>query len=162
MSLLKLLSGRRTIGMLSMFFSIKNQSYVRLILRKVFRKIKKYIMKPFFHYRALPDEKDLTVYGYFQSEKYIDKDFIRELFAIDEETKLYIRHKYQDILNKKPVSVHVRRGDYMQSKLYYAVCPVRYYKKAMRLFSPTTDYLIFSDDIDWCKKHFKGEAFLFF
>ena len=58
-------------------------------------------MNRFFHYRALPDEKDLTVYGYFQSEKYIDKDFIRELFAIDEETKLYIRHKYQDILNKK-------------------------------------------------------------
>ena len=42
------------VGMLSMFFSIKNQSYVRLILRKVFRKIKKYIMNRFFiigHYR---------------------------------------------------------------------------------------------------------------
>ena len=86
--------------MLSMFFSIKNQSYVRLILRKNLPQNQKVYNEPFFHYRALPDEKDLTVYGYFQSEKYIDKDFIRELFAIDEETKLYIRHKYQDILNK--------------------------------------------------------------
>lgn len=140
--------------------------YKKSILRKIdfaesLPQNQKVYNEPFFHYRALPDEKDLTVYGYFQSEKYIDKDFIRELFAIDEETKLYIRHKYQDILNKKPVSVHVRRGDYIQSKLYYAVCPVRYYKKAMRLFSPTTDYLIFSDDIDWCKKHFKGKHFYF-
>ena len=100
--------------------------YKKSILRKIdfaesLPQNQKVYNEPFFHYRALPDEKDLTVYGYFQSEKYIDKDFIRELFAIDEETKLYIRHKYQDILNKKPVSVHVRRGEYMQSKLYYAV-----------------------------------------
>ena len=67
--------------------------YKKSILRKIdfaesLPQNQKVYNEPFFHYRALPDEKDLTVYGYFQSEKYIDKDFIRELFAIDEETKI--------------------------------------------------------------------------
>lgn len=117
--------------------------------------------EPYFHYRALPSNPDLTIKGFFQSEKYFDKELVRQLFAIDEDTMSYIERKYGDLLRREPVSIHVRRGDYLQWKLYYAICPVRYYEKAIRHFPPSTDFFIFSDDIDWCKQNFKGEHFFF-
>ena len=36
-----------------------------------------------------------------------------------------------------------------------------YYKKAMATFDSGSVFLIISDDITWCKKHFRGENFFF-
>ncbi len=49
------------------------------------------------------------------------------------------------------IAVHVRRGDYVGHKFYVDLMETRYYEKAMSLF-PYSDFLIFSDDIEWCKQ----------
>ena len=55
------------------------------------------------------------------------------------------------------VGVHVRRGDYVSNSFYVNLADsTDYYEKAMALF-PGESFVIFSDDIGFCKKRFKGE-----
>lgn len=59
------------------------------------------------------------------------------------------------ITNKRAVSCHVRRGDYLKDSLY-GVCTSEYYVKAIdeinKKVSPDL-YCVFSDDIKWCKEN---------
>lgn len=106
-------------------------------------------------------ERDILLYGTFQSEKYFDKELVRSLFAISPEIKEYILNKYGDILNKKVTAINVRRGDYCKLPHRYAVCSMSYYNRGINYLGKDKNYLIISDDIDWCKKHFKGNNFYF-
>ena len=117
--------------------------------------------QPDFTYSALPLKKDLLLKGNFQSEKFFDKETVRSLFEIDPETESYIRKKYHDILAKSPVCIHVRRGDYLLLEYKFPVCRMNYFKKAISCFDPASTFLVFSNDMEWCKKHFKGERFYF-
>lgn len=114
-----------------------------------------------FVYNPLPLKRDLILKGCFQSEKYLDRETVRSLFEIDQETDVYIKNKYGHILNKKPVGIHVRRGDYLLLEYKHPVCRMPYFKKAMSLFDKGTSFLVMSNDIAWCKKHFKGDNFYF-
>lgn len=48
------------------------------------------------------------------------------------------------------VSIHVRRGDYV-GNYFYVQLTEDYYKQAMAVF-PNKVFIVFSDDIEWCKK----------
>jgi hypothetical protein len=54
-------------------------------------------------------------------------------------------------------AVHVRRGDYMEFGFWFPLCPIHYYTHSMMEISdehPDTEFLVFSDDPDWCTHHF--------
>lgn len=51
------------------------------------------------------------------------------------------------------VALHVRRGDYVNNPFYVDLSKTDYYQKAMAEF-PDRDFLVFSDDIKWCKSYF--------
>jgi hypothetical protein len=55
------------------------------------------------------------------------------------------------------VAIHVRRGDYVDNPFYVNLMETDYYQDAMELF-PGAKFLVFSDDIKWCRKQpiFKG------
>jgi hypothetical protein len=38
---------------------------------------------------------------------------------------------------------------------------MKYYQEAMKHFDDDTLFVVFSDDIDWCKSVFKGDNFIF-
>lgn len=114
-----------------------------------------------FSYDALPLQDHLILKGILQSEKYFDKELVRSLFEIDPETKAYICKKYGHILQLNPVSIHVRRGDYLSLEYMLPVCRMSYFKKAIACFEPGTSFLVMSDDLAWCKKHFKGGRFYY-
>lgn len=77
---------------------------------------------------------------YIQDEKYFEKykDEIKGLYGSDIGSLPYI-------------AVHVRRGDYVDNTFYVDLFEDGYYERAMELF-PDERFLIFSDDIEWCKK----------
>jgi len=89
-----------------------------------------------------PDNVDL--YGYYQSYKYFEH--------IKNELLQDFTFKVQDVLMDIPyVAIHVRRGDYVGLTNFHPMCSLDYYAKAMEYF-PEHKFLIFSDDIEWCKQ----------
>ena len=104
----------------------------------------------------IPDGIDL--YGYFQNEKYFldSKDEITECFKF----KIDIVDKASTYINdfKDSVSIHVRRGDYVNQSDHHPVQSVDYYYKALEIVG-SKKVFIFSDDIEWCRENIKIEAF---
>lgn len=91
------------------------------------------------------------------------KNFI-ELISCPKDLSNKILEKYPDI--KDYVSIHVRRGDYLKYASRFQILDEEYFSKAIDILEKTTNekykYLIFSDDLTWCKKHFKEKNISFF
>lgn len=88
---------------------------------------------------------------YLQSEKYFEKhkEKIRSVFG-------------SSIGFIDKIAVHVRRGDYVNNPFYVDLFLDGYYDRAMNVFPVKNEYfLVFSDDIEWCKEQstFKGCEF---
>lgn len=112
-----------------------------------------------FNYVPLTYYSECEYLGYFQSEKYFKhrRTEILELFKpadefIDEIEKY--KHLYGNI------SLHVRRGDYIGSRVHPALT-MEYYEEALVLLPSNLKILVFSDDIKWCKENFIGERYIF-
>lgn len=116
--------------------------------------------EPHYHFSPLPKFKDVDLYGYFQSINYwdnIQRD-IRALFSPNVQI--------QELLDKTPIdpntcAIHVRRTDYLQLSDYHPSLPIDYYKRAMESMK-ADKYIVFSDDIEWCKTEptFTGATFV--
>jgi hypothetical protein len=107
---------------------------------------------------------DCYIDGFFQSEKYFykEKSIIEKNFSISPEWENFIKTKYKDILEYKTTSVHVRRGDYVKSSLYHRVLDLNYYVESIKFLENNTDlFIVFSDDINWCKENFTNSNIVF-
>lgn len=103
--------------------------------------------------------------GFWQSEKYfldVEKDvrntFRFDLSKLNDTSKLVIKKITKD--SRKYVSLHVRRGDYMNDP-ERQVCSLEYYKHAMAYIKAhvlTPVFIIFSDDIKWCRTQFGDDC----
>lgn len=108
--------------------------------------------EPHFHYSEVPYQTNLNLYGYFQSEKYFSdcKPLIRDLFTV--------KH-FPISTMPDTVSLHVRRGDYLQLGRAFSILDVNYYHKALELVG-AKKVMVFSEDVEWCKSNFVGPDFL--
>lgn len=91
---------------------------------------------------------------YFQDPEYF-KGFEQEIKQLFGEGIGYLNQ----------VGIHVRRGSnpinpnepkYSENPFYVNLCETDYYEKAMALF-PNENFVIFSDDPDYCKEKFRGD-----
>lgn len=60
------------------------------------------------------------------------------------------------------VGVHVRRGDYAKSDSIHFLQPLKYYEDSMEQFRskyPNSRFVVFSDDIAWCKSKLSTSHF---
>lgn len=109
-----------------------------------------------FHYTEIPSYPDRSILfsGYFQSEKYFKdyEDEVRDLFMSYE---VEIDDKIRDLLEKENTcSIHVRRGDFLKYPNNHPVQNMNYFMKAIKQMPKDSIFLIFSDDIEWCKQNF--------
>ena len=94
--------------------------------------------------------------GYWQNELYfsnIRELLLRELSPINSMNDLGCAY-LESIKKSNSVSLHVRRGDYLNLK-NIGVLDVDYYMKAVEYIRKNVEkptFFIFSDDLDWCKK----------
>lgn len=106
-------------------------------------------------YQKLPYHKNMMLIGFFSGDKYIGsrrKDVL-DLF-LDEDIIGNMKHGFNGIL-KNSVSIHIRRGDYLRFTDVYIQLEFDYYKRALDIIKRKAridNILVFSDDIDWCKK----------
>lgn len=97
--------------------------------------------------------------GFFQSEKYFpDRGFVLNLFEPSDFVLKRIE-KYKGVLEGNTCSIHIRRGDYLKSTIHN-VMDMDYFTEGMSIVG-ADKYLVFSDDINWCKENLIGEKFIF-
>jgi hypothetical protein len=122
-----------------------------------------------FNPQVLTLNPNTDLSGYFQSEKYFKKyrEEILNIFTFkeryEEESRNFILEKIHPVSSgRNIVSLHVRRGDYTLYPNHHPVCSDEYYQSAIRRFDLRNSiFLVFSDDIEWCKKKFEGDNFIF-
>lgn len=110
-----------------------------------------------FHYTPIPKiDGNVKLVGHFQSEKYFMnyKTEILKLFEIDDTTKNHLLEKYGVIINQDTCSIHIRRGDYLGLPTHHPTQSIDYYKNAIQIVGEKKHFLVFSDDIEWCKENF--------
>jgi hypothetical protein len=87
--------------------------------------------------------------GFFQSLKYFEhcQDEVKEVFKLPRTDGL-----------QSYVSIHVRRGDYVKYAKSFPPVTLDYIHKAMTRmkYYGFTNFMVFSDDINWCKANIKG------
>jgi len=113
---------------------------------------------------VIPDPKiNWDLGGYLQSEKYFEhcKDLVFSYLELKDDYVNVIKDKYGDILNQKNCAIHVRRGDYLKFPAYHPVMSMDYYNKAISHFDEDTMFIVFSNDMQWCKNNFIGDRFIF-
>tara|TARA_R110002167_G_scaffold83186_1_gene226314 strand:- start:315 stop:1100 length:786 start_codon:yes stop_codon:yes gene_type:complete len=102
---------------------------------------------------------NLFLDGYFQSEKYFN-DFkidIKNIFKLDEKYHKKINKFIHTLPNNDNLTaLHVRRGDYLKFPGIHDVCTLEYYNKAMDIIG-NGNFIVVSDDMDWCMDNIKGE-----
>ena len=105
---------------------------------------------------------DFYLNGYWQSEKYFihNSHQIRMDLSPDFKTQMKLVEKYPELL-KTSVSLHVRRGDYVNQQQNHPVQPIEYYIKAIEQIGDYDKLYVFSDDIEWCKNNLKFDKITF-
>jgi len=103
----------------------------------------------------LPEDKNIDLYGYFQTEKHFKhiEQEVRDNFTFTELVTIPAAEKIP--CDDMCVSVHIRRGDYLNAQNFHPCPPLDYYATALNHF-PKHRPIFFSDDIEWCKKVFSG------
>lgn len=125
-------------------------------------KIKNTVHVPFEYVPINPTDNTCYV-GYFQSEKYFpNRELILKLF----EPANFIKErmsKYADIIGNDKAAIHIRRGDYIKLKHVYNILDMSYYKRAIDILNQRgiEAFVIFSNDMEWCRGNFKGDQFTF-
>jgi len=114
-------------------------------------------------FEKCPD--NVTLYGYFQSEKYFKhiEDELRDDFTfkpeIVKECNEIVGTVFEDI--ETAVSLHIRRGDYTTNP-NHPIQPLDWYENAISNFDSKCEVVVFSDDPKWCMEQeiFSDDRFI--
>lgn len=97
--------------------------------------------------------------GYYQNLGHLQaigqelKDWFQPQPAVWER----LAHRFKALLDlPHRTAVHVRRGDYVEHRDLFTNLGIGYYHRAMALTQGP--YLVFSDDIEWCRRRLPGEC----
>lgn len=104
-----------------------------------------------FNFKQFRNVGNCQLHGFFQSYKYFAhcEDEVKEVFSLPR-TEGYLDY----------CSIHVRRGDYVKYRGSFPPVSVEYIQKAMSEMKNKgiKKFIVFSDDINWCKQHVRGNG----
>lgn len=111
--------------------------------------------------------EDMYLSGYFACEKYYADILydLREKIQFPPSENPLNRKMAEEMRRCNSVSVHIRRGDYLNpenKEMFGDICTAAYYQRAMELMRekiPDMRFYVFSDDSSYVKKEFKGDAY---
>ena len=115
--------------------------------------------------------REMYLSGYFACEKYYADILpeLREMIRFPEIEDVQKRMANEEILkkirNSHAVSVHIRRGDYLQPEnaaMFGNICTEEYYESALDYMKEKIEdphFFIFSDDTAYVREHYQGEEY---
>lgn len=124
---------------------------------------KSYVVEPHFHYwsEITNLKKDCYLSGYWQSEKYFSE--VISQIRTDFTFRLPLEGKNKDLAKQigqvNAVSLHVRRGDYVnnpKTTATHGLCSLDYYRASTKYIAERVQqphFFIFSDDIEWVQSN---------
>ena len=127
-------------------------------LKKTPINCRKILTYPFEYVNIKLPKSDIIIDGFFQSEKYFvhNREMIIDYMKPPQKVFNTIQEKYKEHLKNKTTSIHVRRGDYVAHQSHHPTQTLDYYNEAVNTVKDKTElFLIFSDDIKWCKDNLK-------
>lgn len=139
----------------------------RLVARPELRVLRSrhFVVEPHFHFWPGINDvaADSYLSGYWQSEKYFRNatQVIRSDFTFKLPFDRTNAELVGQISRENAISLHVRRGDYVnnsKTNATHGVCSLDYYRDAIRYISSRVErpyYFIFSDDMAWVKSNLK-------
>jgi hypothetical protein len=135
-------------------FPIPQSRYIREFERRMPRT---------FAYEEIVIDRATELRGYFQSERYFAncKEEVRHYFTPHHALAQLLERQFGDLLAAGTCSVHVRRTDYIGDPAWSELAASDYYERAMSQFDSDTTFVIFSDDIEWCKQRFRDRSVVF-
>ncbi len=105
--------------------------------------------------------RNAAVKGYWQSKEYaaiVEQVLLENFIFTYGEAELGNWHN-RFLMDHQSVSIHIRRGDYLQETgLYGNLSESMYYNKAIDFFIGNMEnphFIFFSDDISWVKENYK-------
>lgn len=106
---------------------------------------------------------DVYLEGYWTDERYFGNisSFLLSEIALVDELGHHNKSISRLVRNTESVSIHIRRGDYVTDRRFrsiFNVCDDKYYAEAISRIACTVKnpcYFIFSDDIEWARKHIR-------
>lgn len=113
----------------------------------------KYDQRPYnITFQEIPYHENIILEGHFLSHKYFE-EYKDEIFPL-------LGFYWYPVFNA--ISLHQRRGDYLQMQEYLPVMPIEYYQEAVRAAIKLTGYrmlYVFGDDIEYNRATFTEENF---
>lgn len=115
--------------------------------------------------------RQMYLSGYFACEKYYAdilpelRKLIRFPEIVDAQKRMANEEIFKEIQNSHAVSVHIRRGDYLQPEnaaMFGNICTEEYYESALNYMKEKIEdphFFIFSDDVAYVREHYQGEEY---
>jgi hypothetical protein len=111
------------------------------------------------HLESLNPSKNYRFEDHFQAYKHVEGINYFDYFKLDKYDDVYMQEKMKALrrLSRPLVSVHVRRGDYLEVPHWHNVLGVEYYKNALEFFKDVENplFVVFSEDRKWCQENLK-------
>jgi len=140
-----------------------NNIFKKLNFEKITENCKQ--IRATWHYEEIipPPNTNVEFFGYYQSSKnfYGFENEIKDIFLPDDDFKTKILQKYPQLLNKNNVSIHIRRGDYLQIPDVLPTIDVSYFHKCLEIINSYDNIFVFSDDKNWVKENIKFENIIY-
>lgn len=150
-------------------FNLEKSTKISRTLQRNFPSLYKYVYAAetgnSFRKGFLNFPRNTYLDGFWQSELYFKN--IRQILLNEFQPKALLNHDNEIWLDKisncQSVSLHIRRGDYVNLKTannFHGVISLEYYLNAVKFITQhesNIELFVFSDDLDWCRDNLKFE-----
>jgi len=133
-------------------------SFLTHMLVRIIRALYKRTHWHWLESRDVWSNNTLYYEGYWHN-KQLFADYLSSLRFREKELSKQNRQVLADIQNSYSVSIHIRRGDYLdpiRSKEFANSCPLSYYQSGIEYASQKCSnvrFFVFSDDMDWVREN---------
>lgn len=146
---------------------VGNGSLIDKIKGKIFPGTKKIFQETEMYHPEIFEFRDKYLCGYWACEKYYAdiEEQLREKIKFPLEGKNENLALSEQIGSVESVSVHIRRGDYLDAEnqaMFGDICTEEYYAGAIREMKqiyPDAHFYVFSDDTDYVREKYSGKEF---
>lgn len=119
------------------------------------------------YHPELLDFENMYLSGYFACEKYYADILydLREKIQFPKSDNPLNHHMAQEMKERASVSVHIRRGDYLNDEnkaMFGNICTDAYYRKAVEMIKEEVKdahFYLFSDDIPYVRNKYSGPEY---